>query len=134
MSRAEGNNRRRTSNRTDLVWQMWYGYSPEDAARRVGVSPRTLHRHVAELPDPGDFVTAEVIARLRRRSTHAGEGPGRWWQEDAVAAISPHNGRPFHDYTYGQSRPELRPAVPEVTDQDRQAAVARAVARLTGAA
>lgn len=135
MSRAEGNRSRRETNQAELVWQMWYGYSPEDAAERVGVSARTLQRHITALLDavgPHDAVTAEVVDRLRRRSAHAGQGSGQWWQEDAVSA--PRTGRPFHNYAYGQSRPDLRPAIPEVTDQEaRLAAVAAAVARLTTA-
>lgn len=132
---ARGNSRRRESNRADLVWQMWYGYSPEDAAARVGMSPRTLQRHITALlesdPDPDDFVTREVIARLRHRDPRS--GPDNAWEATAPAPAP--NGRVFHDYAYGQSRPDLRPAITaEMVEQERRAAILEAVARLTAEA
>lgn len=95
--RLKGNQSRQTCNRADLVWQLWYGYSPEDAAARVGISSRTLQRHINALlestPDPDDWITAEVIGRLRHRADHPGE---RW--ENTVPVSRPRNGREFHDY------------------------------------
>jgi hypothetical protein len=97
-------------NRADLVWLIWYGYSPQDAAARMGLSPKTMQRHInallADPADPDDWITAEVVARLRRR----GAVPGERW-EDTVPRDPPRNGYPFHDYATGASRPGLRPAV-----------------------